>query len=92
VKLDILPDQEKTIKVGFITHKTQQYVIKVKIQGVVGVIAPMIGKQPPDTHVWIVKSESPAFIESEGPLSQDSPVWRIEVTAPELDSPKVKMK
>jgi hypothetical protein len=67
-------------------------VVKVKIEGVAGAIAPIVGKQPPDTHVWIVKSEAPTFIESEGPLSQDSPVWRIEVTAPEPDSRKVEIK
>ena len=32
-----------------------------------GKVAPLVGKQPPDTHVWFVKSEAPAFIESEGP-------------------------
>jgi hypothetical protein len=88
VKLNIVPDQEKTITVGLITHKAQHYVVKVKIEGVAGVIAPIVGKQPPDTHVWIVKSEAPTFIESQGPLSQDSPVWRIEVTSPEPDSRK----
>jgi hypothetical protein len=92
VKWNILPGAEKTIKVGLITHKTQQYIVKTKIEGVAGAVAPLIGKQPPDIHVWLVKSEAPTFVEFEGPLSQDSPVWRIEVTAPEPDSPKVKME
>jgi hypothetical protein len=92
VKLNIFPAQEKTIKVGLITNKAQHYVVKTKIEGAAGKIAPLVGKQPPDIHVWIVKSEAPTFIEFEGPLSQDSPVWRIEVTAPEPDSPKVKIK
>jgi hypothetical protein len=92
VKWNILPGLEKTIKVGLITHKTQQYIVKTKIEGVAGAVAPLIGKQPPDIHVWLVKSEAPTFVEFEGPLSQDSPVWRIEVTAPEPDSPKVKME
>ena len=46
----------------------------------------LIGKQPPDMHVWFAKSEAPTFLEFEGPLSQDNPVWRIELIAPELDS------
>jgi hypothetical protein len=92
VKLIFTPGQEKTIRVGLITEHAQHYVVKIKIEGVAGAIAPIVGKQPPDTHVWIVKSEAPTFIESEGPLSQDSPVWRIEVTAPEPDSRKVEMK
>ena len=51
-------------------------------------MAPLVGKQPPDIHIWIVKSEAPTFLEFEGPLSQDSPVWRIELTAPEPDAEK----
>ena len=58
VKLNIFPAEEKTIKVGLITHKAQQYVIKIKIGGVTGVIAPLLGKQPADIHIWILKSEA----------------------------------
>jgi hypothetical protein len=90
VKWNIVPGPEKTIKVGLIALKAQQYVVKTKIEGAVGKIAPLVGKEPPDIHVWLVKSEAPAFVEFEGPLSEDSPVWRIEMTAPEPDSPKVK--
>jgi hypothetical protein len=92
VKLNFFPAQEKTIKVGLITRKTQHYVVKVKIEGAAGVIAPLIGKQPPDIHIWLVKSEAPTLVEMEGPLSQDSPVWRLEITAPEPDSPRVKVE
>ena len=88
VKMNVVPAQEKTVKVVLITHKAQHYVVKTKIEGAAGIVAPLVGKQPPDIHVWIVKSEAPTFIEFEGPLSQDSPVWRIEVTAPEPDSPR----
>ncbi|HEX6502890.1 MAG TPA: hypothetical protein VF011_06545 [Terriglobales bacterium] len=87
VRWNIFPGPEKTIKVGMIAHKAQHYIIKTKIEGVAGAIAPILGKQPPDIHVWLVKSEAPTFVEFEGPLSQDSPVWRIELTAPEPDSP-----
>ncbi len=88
VKLNIVPAPEKSIKVGLLTGKAQHYVIKTKIEGAAGVIAPLVGKQPPDIHLWIVKSEAPTFLEFEGPLSEDSPVWRIELTAPEPDSAK----
>lgn len=92
VKWRISPGPEKTINVGFVTHKAQYYVVKTKIEGPAGVIAPLIGQQPPDIHVWLVKSEAPTFAEFEGPLSQDSPVWRIELAAPEPDSSKVKIR
>ena len=51
---------------------------------------PLLGRQPPDAHIWIVKSEAPTFVEFEGPLSQDTPVWRIELMTPEPDPPNAK--
>ncbi len=85
VKWNISPAPEKIVKFGIITLRAQQYVVKTKIGGAVGIIAPLIGKKPPDLHVWLVKSEAPTFLEYEGPLSEDSPVWRIEIAAPEHD-------
>jgi hypothetical protein len=55
------------------------YVVKAEIGGMAGFLAPLVGKQPPDTHVWILEGASPAFVKSEGPLSVGGPVWRIEV-------------
>ena len=92
VKWNIAPGPEKTIKIGWTTQKAQHYVVKTKIQGPAGVVAPLVGKQPPDIHVWLVKSEAPTFVEFEGPLSQDNPVWRIELAAPEPDSKDVKIE
>jgi hypothetical protein len=92
VKWNIVPGPEKTIKIGLMTQKAQHYIVKTKIEGPAGIVAPLIGKQPPDIHIWLVKSEAPTFVEFEGPLSQDSPVWRIELASPEPDSQKAKVE
>ena len=92
VKWKISPGAEKIIKVGFVGYKAQHYVVKTKIEGLAGAIAPLVGKQPPDIHVWLLKSEAPTFVEFEGPLSQDNPVWRIELTAPAPDSEKATLE
>ncbi len=47
-------------------------------------IAPIIGKQPPDYQIWILPGASPAFIHEEGPLYEDGPIWRIEQISPEF--------
>lgn len=83
VKLEITPGEERVIHEGPMTYKAQHYVVHIKIPGAAGVIAPVIGKKPSDIHLWILKSEAPTFIEFEGPLSEDAPVWRIELAAPE---------
>lgn len=88
VKLIFTPAEEKTVKVGALEFKAQHYVMHVKIEGVAGKVAPIVGKQPPDSNFWAIKSESPTFVEFEGPLSADSPVWRIELAAPEPDGRK----
>jgi hypothetical protein len=58
------------------------YVIKVEIGGVAGVLAPLLGKQPPDAHVWILGGEAPTFVKSETLSFLGGPVWRAELVAP----------
>jgi hypothetical protein len=86
VKLKFTPAEEKPVKFGLLTFKAQHYVMKIKIEGVAGKVAPLVGKQPPDSHFWTIKSEAPTFVEFEGPLTEDGPVWRIEFAAPELSA------
>jgi len=85
VKLQITPAQEKTVHQGPLSYKVQHYAVHIKIPGAAGVVAPLLGKKPPDLQLWVLKSEAPTFIEFEGPLSEDTPVWRIELAAPEPD-------
>jgi hypothetical protein len=82
VKLNISSAGEETFSIAGSEHKAMHYVIKVEIGGVAGVVAPIVGKQPPDTHVWIEESSAPTFVRLEGPLFEGGPVWRIELTSP----------
>ncbi len=82
VKLEILPEGKKMIASGNTKHKTAHCVVKVRIGGVAGLVAPLFGKQPPDTHVWVLTGDAPAFVKMEGPLYVDGPVWRIELATP----------
>jgi len=61
------------------TGRVIHYVVKAEIGGLSGLLAPLVGKQPPDTHVWILEGAAPAFAKSEGPLYLGGPIWRIEV-------------
>jgi hypothetical protein len=90
VKLRFTPAAEKEVKFGPFTFKAQHYVMKVKIEGAAGKIAPLVGKQPPDSNFWIIKSESPTFVEFEGPLYADGPVWRIDLAAPDAERAETK--
>ena len=61
---------------------------EVQIGGLAGLLAPLVGKQPPDSHVWIMDGPTPAFVKSEQPLFLGGPVWRIELVSPEWPRPK----
>src|SRR5215831_18006492 len=82
VKLEITPAGEDSFTVAGYRYKATRYSVHVQIGGISGVIAPIFGKQPPDTQVWIVGGKAPSFLKSEGPLFEGGPVWRIELASP----------
>jgi len=38
-----------------------RFVVKAEIPGITGFLARLMGKQPADTHVWVLGGEAPAF-------------------------------
>jgi hypothetical protein len=82
VKLVIAPSGEDAFTLGTTARNATHYVIKVEIGGVAGFVAPLIGKQPADTHVWILQGEAPAFVKMEGPMYDGGPLWRLELARP----------
>ncbi len=82
VKLAITNHGEESFSTGGAGRKAVHYVLKVEIGGLSGLLAPLVGKQPPDSHVWILAGEAPAFVKSEQPLYTGGPVWRIELVSP----------
>jgi hypothetical protein len=82
IKLEISPEGEDTFSIGSLKLKATRYVVKVKIGGIAGMVAPLVDKQPPDSHVWVVGGEAPSVVKAEAPLFPGGPVLRIELTNP----------
>jgi hypothetical protein len=82
VKLAIKPEGEEMFWTAGVRHKAMRYDVKVELGGVAGVVAPVVGKQPKDTHVWILGGKAPVFVRLEGQLYQGGPLWTIEQTSP----------
>jgi hypothetical protein len=82
VKLRIVSQGEDKFGVVGAPYKATVFVLKVELGGIAGVIAPLIGKQPADTRVWVVASGTPAFVKAEQSLYPGGPIWRIEMTSP----------
>ena len=63
-------------------RKATHYVLKVDIGGIAGLIAPLVGKQPPDSHVWILEGAAPAFLRSQAPMFVGGPIWQTDLVSP----------
>jgi len=82
VKLMISDAGAEPFNTGGASHKATHYVVKIDIGGLAGLIAPLVGRQPPDSSVWVLGGDAPAFVKSEGPLHLGGPIWRIELVSP----------
>ena len=82
VKLKISTAGNEPFSTGSAGRTATHYVVKIDIGGLTGLIAPLVGKQPPDTHVWILQGAAPAFVKAEGPMFLGGPIWRIELVSP----------
>jgi hypothetical protein len=89
VKLAISSLGEETFSVVGSSQKAIHYQIKIELGGVAGVVAPIIGKQPPDIQLWIVGRQAPTFVRDQGPLYPEGPITTIQLAGTEWrDSPK----
>jgi hypothetical protein len=82
VKLAIAPEGEYPFTAGGHSYKAAKYVLKVELGGVAGVVAPMIGKQPADSHVWVTGGRVPAVVRVDTALYPEGPVWSIQLASP----------
>jgi hypothetical protein len=81
VKLAIASKGERTFTYAGQRRKATHFEIKIEIGGVAGVVAPLVGKQPPDVHFWMSQGASPTFIRSEAALYEGGPIWRTDLAS-----------
>jgi hypothetical protein len=82
ITLVISPRGEDPYALAGSSRKALHYEIKIEIGGVAGIVAPMIGKQPPNIEIWIIGGPAPCFLREQGPLYQDGPVLTMELVSP----------
>lgn len=63
-------------------RKAIHYEIKIELGGVVGFVAPLIGKAPPNIEIWTVPGQPPTFVREQGPIYPDGPVMTIQLASP----------
>lgn len=87
IKLLVSVAGRDRFSVGRIAYHATHYILKVDAGGITGAVASLLGKTPPDSHVWIVDGEAPVFLRAEQPFFADGPLWQIEVVAPTWQPP-----
>jgi hypothetical protein len=83
IKLAISSRGEEPFSVAGASHKAVHYDIKIEIGGVAGVVAPLVGKQPPNIQLWTIGGEAPTFVREQGPIYPEGPMMTIELASPE---------
>ena len=82
IKLVITPQGKQPFSLAGSPRNAFHSEIKIELGGVAGMVAPLIGKQPPNIHVWMIGGQAPTFVREQGPFFQDGPIWTVELTNP----------
>jgi hypothetical protein len=83
VKIVVNAEGTEPFSFGGFSREATHYVAKIDLGGVAGVVAPIVGKQPPDLQIWILGGEAPVLLKSETLSYAGGPVWRIQLASPE---------
>jgi hypothetical protein len=81
VKLRITPSGARDFTFAGFTRTAVDFDIHVEIGGISGAVAPLLGKEPPDMHIWMSSGTPRTFVRFEGPLYTDGPIWEVDLAA-----------
>jgi hypothetical protein len=82
VKIKLAVAGAEPFSIGGSAREATHYVLKIEVCGIAGLLALLLGKQPPDSHVWILEGEAPAFVRSQAPLFMGGSLWETELESP----------
>jgi hypothetical protein len=82
VRMAISPAGEDPYTLAGVERKSKAFNIRIEIGGVEGMIAPLVGKAPPDIQLWVVPGEVPVIVREQAQLFQDSPILNTWMVSP----------
>jgi hypothetical protein len=82
VKLVVTKVGEDSASVVGAPRKATHDEIKIDLGGIVGLVAPLIGKAPPNIQMWIIGGNAPTFAREIGPLYAEGPMMTIQLASP----------
>ena len=87
VKLVITNLGEENCSVVDVATKATHYEIKIVLGGAIGLIAPLVGKAPPNIQVWVIRGKAPTFAREVGPMYAEGPMMTIQLASPVWPAP-----
>jgi hypothetical protein len=87
VKLVFSADGEDSFSLAGSARKATHYKMKIDLGGVAGVVAPLIGKQPPDFNMWVLEGVAPVVVKEMGYLYEDGPTVTLYFASPTWPQP-----
>jgi hypothetical protein len=87
IKLLISSQGEEPFSIAGSSRKAIHYEIKIEIGGIEGMVAPLVGKAPPNIELWIIAGQAPTFVREQGPIYPEGPVMTIELASPVWPDP-----
>jgi hypothetical protein len=82
VKLVFTPGDEESFSLAGSPRKATHFEMKIDLGGVAGVVAPLIGKQPPNFNLWVLEGEAPVVVKETGYLYEDGPTVKLYFASP----------
>jgi hypothetical protein len=79
IHLDVTSAGTQTFHIAGVTRKATVFRLKPEIGGAAGVIAPIIGKQPPDILISVLEGDPPVILRIVQQLAQDTPTLDIQL-------------
>jgi hypothetical protein len=80
LKMELSTEGDDRVSLGGQIMTAKRHLVKLDVVGLKGVIAPLVGKDPPDLRYWLVAGNVPVFVRFEGAMFLNGPVWRLEMT------------
>jgi hypothetical protein len=82
--LHMTPEGTEGYALGKLSGKAERYLMQPEVPGVKGVVADLLGKQPPAFRMWIAQGAAPVLVRFEGPLYAEGPIWHVALGTPRL--------
>jgi hypothetical protein len=85
IKLAITPSTPQHFTEVGRTETADVFRMHMDLGGIVGAIAPIVGKQPADTFIWVAEGPAPQIVRLLGSLAEDTPPVSIELAGAGFD-------